>query len=748
MREMINDIDLENFDENSFENIKCRKTALSNREKRELKKIFTLARVEPKEQVLKAIVYFAIWDPDEAIEEARRKGIFRYKVFGMKGENCAKYYLTFFAEHMPLFEFAESTRHYLIQKRNSSWLLEFYEKTDEKIDMLMEEHQKKRIRKKIQEKNYESSLHKELLAYIDMIFFFDIKENDRRLEADYIEKFSKEEQAEGVSYLLFKYLNKYMISQNKNYIIDKIFVKSDKMAQLILLACRINYLLELELLIDFYDYEVISEGNRIIIRSKDTSFEQSVQLAYIMQKIQVNSFYIDRAGNADESDYLSQVSKLIIEEIGEKIVDKKEEGMLSRYIFSVPTILIEMVAEQKVKGKVQLYKEEGIEIDAFSKEICMTVDELYRKRITEHCNAFDVLIFQRFFRFIFHMQKLIYERETDVGIILSSLVPVIDKRKLLRLMELFLKSTEKASELFELLEYDKKYKLDLQYTPLLSIGEHVIYPVSILAESNLMRNVIAYSYLSGNKKVNDDEGLEPLVKICKACFDECEYKYNVFTNKKYKYKGKSGEIDVLVVSEDEILIIECKSPLMPTSNFEMRATFEHINKASKQLDFSKEAFEDEGFCNKYFKDSLKMNGKRRTVRTCIILGNRLFSIWSGSRHPVRYIYELNMILNSGKIYSNFATWRIWEGDTYSHADLKDFLNPEGKLVRIKREAMEKYNSTMKCNGKKLYYESYRLNVEKFYDKCDEELQLIERNDKKWNEFKKHCRISRDEDVVK
>lgn len=36
----------------------------------------------------------------------------------------------------------------------------------------------------------------------------------------------------------------------------------------------------------------------------------------------------------------------------------------------------------------------------------------------------------------------------------------------------------------------------------------------------------------------------------------------------------------------------------------------------------------------------------------------------------------------------------------------------------------------------------------FYDKCDEELQLIERNDKKWNEFKKHCRISRDEDVVK
>ena len=71
-------------------------------------------------------------------------------------------------------------------------------------------------------------------------------------------------------------------------------------------------------------------------------------------------------------------------------------------------------------------------------------------------------------------------------------------------------------------------------------------------------------------------------------------------NKKFKYKGKKGEIDVLVVSDLDLIIIECKGPLVPTSNFEMRATFEHIEKSQKQLDLSKEAFEDDGFRNNFF----------------------------------------------------------------------------------------------------------------------------------------------------
>lgn len=72
------------------------KSTLSNKEKKELIKIWTNAKKEPKEHILKSIICYAIWNPDEAIKEARRKGIFRYKIFGMgEKENNAQYYLKF-----------------------------------------------------------------------------------------------------------------------------------------------------------------------------------------------------------------------------------------------------------------------------------------------------------------------------------------------------------------------------------------------------------------------------------------------------------------------------------------------------------------------------------------------------------------------------------------------------------------------------------------------------------------------------
>ena len=51
----------------------------------------------------------------------------------------------------------------------------------------------------------------------------------------------------------------------------------------------------------------------------------------------------------------------------------------------------------------------------------------------------------------------------------------------------------------------------------------MIFPISVLACSNLMRNTIAYSYLSKNEIVYDDNGVEPLVKVCVNCFRKCSY---------------------------------------------------------------------------------------------------------------------------------------------------------------------------------------------------------------------------------
>lgn len=728
-------IDLSLLNEEMYSALKTQKNELSNSDKKNILKVLTNSKSETKENVLKAIICFAIWEPDEAISQARRKGIFRYKVFGNKGKTKSRYFLEYLISKKEVLGFSEKTNKYLEQKYEFEWLESFYNKTEEKIDTEIANHYQGRIRKRIQGINYESSLHKELFAYIDMLFFLG-GQTQTRYDYNILSTFSQEEIAEGVSYLLFKYIEKYGISTEKNYFVDASYINSDRIEKLILLACQINYVLEMELLVDFYDYDICNEGKNIVLRSKDETLEKSIRLGYIKQEMQEILFLGKRYSSNKEGVYLETLSKLIVDELGDKIYKRISNGILTRYRFEMHTALLDKVAEQKVVGKIQLFKEEAFELEHFSKEMCMNMKELYEKKVTQNCNAYDILLCQRFFRMMYYIQKYVYQNEKDIKVILQSLIPLMDKENLKDFLFMLLKNQQKVDEVYELLSYDMNYKFDIQYTPFLEIGSKVIFPMSVLACSNLMRNTIAYSYLSKNEIVNDDGGVEPLVKVCENCFRQCSHGYEIFTNKKFKYKGKSGEIDVLVVSDSDLIIIECKGPLVPTSNFEMRATFEHIEKAQKQLDLSKEAFEDNGFRNKFFRDSLHIDGKHRNVYTCIILGNRLFSIWSGVRHPIRNIYELDMILNNGEISSPFAKWSIWKEQKYSHIDLLNFLRQDGVFIKIMQDSMDSYFNKLTFAGKTIQYESYMWNMRKLFLLCDDELRLVEKNQEEWDKFLK------------
>lgn len=727
IQEIIDIIDIENFNQEKYEEIKRNKVTLSKGEKRILTKTLAHAKEESKEKILKTVICYAIWEPDEAIKVSRQKGIFRYKVFARKGKNPAKFYLTFLIKNTNIFNFSEDVGEYLKKKAYCEWLDEFYNKKEREIDRIIEEYHKKRIRKRIHNINFESSLHKDLLAYIDMLFFTEVNLKSGN-DFDTLYSFSREELAEGVSYLLYKYTELYDIEKDKNYIANANFVYSKEMEKLLLYACQINYMLELELLVDFFDYDIITDGKNIIIKSRDDSFEKSIRMAYIKREMQEMLFYF--RGQNDVSDVLSlrEVSTLLINELEETFVKKINDGILSRYVFTIPTLALEKIAEQKEEGEIVLYKEEILELEYFAKEVCMSQSEIYEKKVTEHCNAYDILLCQRLFRFIYYMQKTIYDKEKDWRKIFQSVIPLTPRENVIHFFTILLKDQEKAAEVYKLLEYNRAYKFDIQYTPLIGVGEKIIYPISILAQSSLMRNTIAYSYMSKNQMVNNDGGVESLVKICASCFERCSYDYKVFINQKYKYSGKSGEIDVLVVSDEELIVIECKAPLMPTSNFEMRAIFEHIEKASKQLDLSQSAFEDDGFRKKFFRDNIKLDGKKRIIRTCIVLGNRLFSTWAGNKHPIRYIHELDMVLNNGEIQSPFTKWSIWQGEKYAHDDLVDFLNQEGQLMQIMQDTMDKCDNIISINGKRIIYESYMWDMEKLFLACDEKLRIIEKDE--------------------
>ncbi len=727
MKELIQQVNFKNFDHTQYNNLKKNKDRLSNQDKRELDKIFIKAKELPREKVLSAIVCYAVWNPDEAIEKARKKGVFRYRISGQKTANNGKYYLDFLEKHADLFGFSDYIKKYLITKINSHWLEDFYQKTEKKIDQLMEDHHKKRLRKRINGHSMESALHKELLAFIDMLFFL-VPKNQTEQNQNSLSGFSKEDIAEGVSYLLFRFLDRIGISEKTLYFTDTHFVRSNQMEQLILLACQLNYMLEIELLIDFYDYEVVLDGNQITIRSFDDSFEKSIRLAYVKTQLQEFLFYNKIAAETKDGLYLKEMADFVVSELGDRVIQRNYDGILSRYCFVIPTEILEKIAERDAHGNAMFYVEELTEIAFFAKEMCMTVDELSQRKITEHCSLSDIVLCQRFFRFMYYIQQHIFDtlKENEIDVLLQSMVPITKRDFLLAFFSIVLNDRKKAEELFQLMEYDVKYKFDIQYTPFLTFGDNVIYPMSVVVHSNLLRNTIAYSYLSGNKIVNDDGGMEPLVKRCEEFFQQCSYGYHVFSNMRYSYAGKKGEIDLIIVSDTDVLLIECKAPLMPTSTYELRATFEQFEKASYQLDQSKAAFEDDGFRNKYFRDCLKLDGRNKKIRTCIIMGNRMFSTWSGSKHPVRYAYELDMILTHGQIHSTAGSWRIWKHETYSHEDLIDYLDQNGRFTTLMKSAMKKYSAKMNFQGKTLIYERFLLDCNELFSLCEKMLPYIEK----------------------
>ena len=57
---------------------------LSNTDIKTISKKLANFKTSDPSYILKCILVFAFWDPDLAIETARKKGIFRYKAWGLK----------------------------------------------------------------------------------------------------------------------------------------------------------------------------------------------------------------------------------------------------------------------------------------------------------------------------------------------------------------------------------------------------------------------------------------------------------------------------------------------------------------------------------------------------------------------------------------------------------------------------------------------------------------------------------------
>lgn len=729
IEQIVSNFDCQDKSKLEIQNIKNSKKILSSSDKKYLRKKILKFRTEKKENILKAVIVYSIWDPKECIDYCRKKGLFRYQMGRGKISN-AEYYLHSLIQYNDCIEYPKDTLKYLETKESCKWMYEFYIKTEGKIKKNIEEHHKRRIRKNINGKKLETALFKELIVYLELLFTNNSNKlcstpDDKNLYTSY----TKEEIGEGISYIIYLYDSLIGIKEDHNYWVDTNYIFSKNIEDLILLACQYKQMQQWEVLIDYFGYTIIEDENKYKIID-NSNLEKSIRLGYSFLEMHDYSFFAEESKKEEDICSLKTIATNIVHSYPQ-IMTKHGNGFLERYIINFPENLINLIGKEIENPK--FFLEEVDSLNYSEQEMTSEISILREKKITEHTTIEDILFFQRFFILIFYIQNQILRFEKNKKIVAASIGPVFYYDQLQYILNKIFKNPNKVTDLLELFTYNKKNnKLDLQYTPIIRSGNKLFCSPAIITMSNMIRNAIENSYMIKNKIVNNDEGLEPLVKLCKQDLDDCSGGFKVFSNLKYTYSGAQGEIDILAVSDTYILIIECKAPIRPTNNFEMRSQYTHIFKAKKQLDLSKNAFSDKGFRKKFLK-GLGVKDTDREIITCILLDNSIFSGYTGCGHPIRAYNHLKSILKIGKIGGTLGSWRIWNEPNFSIDDLIQFLSEDKSLIRVLEQAMENRIEEMKWRGKIIQFETYRFNILKAFQVIDKTYVCLKK-EPEWNQY--------------
>ena len=723
------------IDFNYISSVKSTKPNLSNADRKILLKTLCHYKTVSVDEIIKAIKIYAIWNPDEAILEARKKGIFRYKAHGFS-ENVALRIIDELLVCRAIFNWNDESILFLETKKSISWLYDYYKTTEKRVIKFIESCHK--ARKRIARNGFfcETALFKELLVYIDIVFA-ELEQknvrtgNDVDVSKNSLENYSQEEISEAISYIIFLYDKIIGIKDDIAYFVDPQNIKSPETSNYILEVCKSQEMQEWEVTIDYFNYTVRTEGDCWIFEDTHANFERSIRSAFVERDLQAYTFYSKR--NDLEEIKMEDFSRIVNENLSDSILEKINDGDLTRYRFKFIEPMFSFFKTDE--NKIMLFNEELLELNYYAKELCIPLSYLCEKKVSENCSILDVVLFKRFFLLTSYIvRKLLEEKCDEVEVICQSLVPSFRRETLLGIIGVYLPSVDRINELIDIFTYKPTFKLDLQYTPILKASKSLIFPCFLLSRSSLLRNIIASSYMLKNQHVNDDGGLESLVSLCEGAFNQCSYGYQVFSNRKFKYNGQNGELDLIVVCDSDIILIECKCPLSPCNNFEMRASWDHVLKASKQLDLGKKAFEDPVF-RKNFLRNIKINDNNQTVRTCIVFGNRLFSGYTGTNHPIRYFHELGNILNEGvgrytidgKVVHEE---RIWKNISFSHEDLIDYLSDDNSIAKARLDSMEETCKHLRIKGRNIIFKTFSKNVFVSKDEIDEQmLQLLIDKDK-------------------
>jgi len=646
-----------------------------------------------------ALILGLYFDLEETFNKIRKGGIFRYSKYTSKRCMVENLVTDILELNEKLGFVDEDCIKYLNSIKNLSNLHNSYTKIHEFIQDEINFFKNKYKGK---------SLIKTLLSYIDFLFLSnhypasvtDLTEISSR---------NKEDICSAVSYLIYLISNKYSLNITDTRLIAEEYIKSGEIGRIIIAACFISDFKEFEILIDHFNYECIVCEDKLKIIPPFENFEKSIRIGYIREHLQYFNDFI-KAEKTEEDNRVVSLEGLVdelnkMEEF--KFFKYTESHNYPRYIVEIPEPIYDIIIEKLFKPDL-LFKEEVLYLAKVFKEQLLNPDSLRQIKIRENFTLLDFIKIRRVFSLLYLLfTKQIFKNENiDHEVLLRSLIPVYQEEIFYNFIEK-LTSTENINDFLDIVCWEPGLDIlfDLQYHPIIFIAHHFIMPLTILVNSNSIRNLFASEYKQNNKNLFLDGSIDALVEKLSKSFDEAGIQNFSQTS------IPNSDIDLLAIFEDTLFLFECKQSLHPVSTFDLRTTFDYINKAEKQLDYLNQEYLNGNLTDlleKKYKIDLK--GIKNIV-SCVVLSNRLFN-GNAFKYPIRYISEIENFLTNGRMRTNEGEFWLWKTDKLLLSDLIEYFSLNSKLVKLLFDSVSVRTLTYKLSNPPILFDSYFLSSEK------------------------------------
>ncbi|KHS76263.1 hypothetical protein RC79_06660 [Pectobacterium brasiliense] len=551
------------------------------------------------------------------------------------------------------------------------------------------------------------------LAIADMVYYdtnkFDI--SDKMSITDSLFFKNKETILSAISFTLslFKEVGLNVIMKN-------LLTTDEKNHNDVYMECFYNaYLIqmfnEIEIKIDFFNYTASKFNNNIVIENDE--FETALRRSYTKSDLRWFSIAMRAMNDATIKEKIQNFSEFLSDFFSandkddDNIVYEIKDYPIKRIVLKI--LFSEYGHEINIYSHDNIFLEEAVMIETLSLENYN--HDFLKIKLHKNFTAFDIIKIQRYFGYISNAYNYAYKNLLSHNILDADLIrrrsilPVTNIDALAVILNRICDHPiNECKDFIELISFDLSHSndhIDIQYNPILNINGEIILPPTILHNSNLIRSIAFMKNINLSTFNKKDHMIDAIKKslVGKKFHVNIDFKYG------------NDEIDVIAYLDGVLFIFECKNPYHPVSDFELRNTYNHLEKGFSQIEKFKKLFENHNSFNQLLKNAKINPSDVSDIYYGVINANRVLS---GLTHNGIKTFHANEVINfieTGNIISNGTKINTWKNKDFDVSDLigyiigsNDFYN---ELDKCKKNVLHEY----KFKSKNLIFSSCFFDID-------------------------------------